>query len=89
MVGQNGVRLFTLDLPNTDILCKKACNKEALEGAAMLKYTAENRIGTPDEPGYAIAIAADERNRYIAGVDMLKEGATDSKIIGMSFNSQD
>jgi len=49
-------------------------NKEASEGGSMLKYTAENRMGDPDELGYAIATVADERNGYLAGVDILADG---------------
>ena len=46
----------------------------------MLKYTAENRMGTPDELGFAIASAVDERNGYLTGVDILVDGgATNGK----------
>ena len=31
-------------------------------------------MGTPDEPGFAIASVADERNGYLAGVDVLVDG---------------
>ena len=40
----------------------------------MLKYGAEERMGTPEELGYAIATLADERNGYLAGVDILCDG---------------
>ena len=40
----------------------------------MLKFGAEKRMGTPEELGFAIATAADERNGYLAGVDILCDG---------------
>lgn len=46
------------------------------EGASMLKYTAEKRMGTPEKLGFAIAMAADERNGYLAGVDILVDGGS-------------
>ena len=56
-------------LISTDMGCA-----EAEEGAQMLRYGAEKRMGTPEELGYAIATAADERNGYLAGVDILCDG---------------
>ncbi len=49
-------------------------NLEAEEGSFMLRFGAEERMGTPDELGYAIATAADEKNGYLAGVDILCDG---------------
>ena len=49
-------------------------NLEAEEGAKMLRYGAENRMGMPEELGFAIATLADERNGYLAGVDILCDG---------------
>ena len=49
-------------------------NLEAKEGGSMLKYGAEERMGTPAELGFAIATVADERNGYLAGVDVLCDG---------------
>ena len=45
--------------------------REKGESSAMLDYTAEKRMGTPEELGFPIAMAADERNGYLAGVDIL------------------
>ncbi|MCR5606491.1 MAG: SDR family NAD(P)-dependent oxidoreductase [Treponema sp.] len=69
--GKKGIRVCSLSpgLVSTDM-----GNKEASEGGSMLKYTGENRMGTPDELGYAIATVADERNGYLAGVDVLVDG---------------
>jgi NAD(P)-dependent dehydrogenase (short-subunit alcohol dehydrogenase family) len=57
-------------------------NLEAEEGASLLNTTAEGRMGTPDELGYAIATVADERNGYLAGVDILCDGGS---VIGKQF----
>lgn len=48
----------------------------------MLEYAAEKRMGTPDELGFAIATVADERNGYLAGVDVLVDGGSTN---GKSF----
>jgi hypothetical protein len=42
----------------------------------MLAFAAEQRMGTPDELGFAIATVADERNGYLAGVDVLVDGGS-------------
>lgn len=42
----------------------------------MLAFSCENRMGTPEELGFAIATLADERNGYLAGVDILCDGGT-------------
>ena len=49
---------------------------EEKEGGALLKYAAEKRMGTPEELGFAIAMVADERNGYLAGVDILVDGGS-------------
>nr|MCR5760709.1 hypothetical protein [Sphaerochaetaceae bacterium] len=49
-------------------------NLEKEKGEFMLKFGAEKRMGLPDELGYAIATVADERNGYLAGVDILCDG---------------
>ena len=33
-------------------------------------------MGTPEELGYALATVADERNGYLAGVDVLVDGGS-------------
>ena len=42
----------------------------------MLKFAAEERMGKPEELGYALATVADERNGYLAGVDILCDGGS-------------
>ena len=51
-------------------------NLEAKNGGPMLAFSCENRMGTPEELGFAIATLADERNGYLAGVDILCDGGT-------------
>ena len=55
---------------------------EQKEGGDLLKTAAEKRMGTPEELGFAIATVADERNGYLAGVDVLCDGGS---IIGKQF----
>ncbi|MCR4903978.1 MAG: SDR family NAD(P)-dependent oxidoreductase [Butyrivibrio sp.] len=69
--GMRGIRVCSL---SPGLIATDMGNKEASEGGSMLKYTAENRMGDPDELGYAIATVADERNGYLAGVDILADG---------------
>lgn len=57
-------------------------NLEAKEGGSLLATTAEKRMGTPEELGYILAAAADERNGYLAGVDILCDGGS---IVGKKF----
>ena len=49
---------------------------EAEEGGSLLNTTAEHRMGKPEELGYALATVADERNGYLAGVDVLCDGGS-------------
>lgn len=51
-------------------------NLEAKEGGSLLETAAEKRMGTPEELGFAIASVADERNGYLAGVDVLVDGGS-------------
>lgn len=57
-------------------------NLEAEEGGSLLDTTAEKRMGTPEELGYALATVADERNGYLAGVDILCDGGS---VVGKKF----
>ncbi len=40
-------------------------------------------MGKPEELGFAIASLADERNGYLAGVDVLYDGGKDTRGIGV------
>lgn len=71
--GKKGIRVCSL---SPGLIATGMGKLEAKEGGAMLKYAAERRMGTPDELGYAIATVADERNGYLAGVDILVDGGS-------------
>lgn len=58
-------------------------NLEAAEGGDLIRTTAEKRMGMPEELGFAIASVADERNGYLAGVDILCDGGS---VNGKHFN---
>ena len=47
---------------------------EAEHAQQMVRLAAPGRMATPDELGYAVAVAADERNGYLVGVDILCDG---------------
>ena len=70
-LGEKGIRVVSVSpgLVSTDM-----GELEAEEGAKMLGFGAEHRMGTPGELGFAIASAADERNGYLSGVDILCDG---------------
>ena len=70
-LGKRGIRVASL---SPGLVATAMGNLEKEEGGSMLKYGAEERMGTPDELGFAIATAADERNGYLAGVDILVDG---------------
>ncbi len=69
--GDRGIRVVSLSpgLISTDM-----GNLEEKEGGKMLRYACERRMGKPEELGYALASLADERNGYLAGVDILCDG---------------
>lgn len=71
--GPKGIRVCSLSpgLISTDM-----GKLESEEGGSLLDTTAERRMGKPEELGYAIATAADERNGYLAGVDLLVDGGS-------------
>lgn len=72
-LGGRGIRVCSLS-PGLIATDMGECEKD--EGALMLEYTAEKRMGKPDELGFAIAMAADERNGYLAGTDILVDGGS-------------
>ena len=51
-------------------------NLEKEEGGNLIGLAAENRMGKPEELGFALATVADERNGYLAGVDVLCDGGS-------------
>ncbi|MDO4377704.1 MAG: SDR family oxidoreductase [Erysipelotrichia bacterium] len=71
--GPKGIRVASL---SPGLIATDMGNLESAHGGQMLATTCENRMGTPEELGFAIATLADERNGYLAGVDILCDGGT-------------
>lgn len=70
-LGGKGIRVVSL---SPGLIATGMGKLEKNEGGSLLSYGAEKRMGTPDELGFAIASLADERNGYLAGVDVLCDG---------------
>ncbi len=77
--GEKGIRVCSL---SPGLIATDMGNLEAEEGGDLLKTTAEKRMGKPEELGFAIAAVADERNGYLAGVDVLVDGGS---VVGKKF----
>ena len=71
--GNKGIRVASL---SPGLIATDMGRLEKEEGGKMLRYTAEQRMGTPEELGFAIAMLADERNGYLTGVDVLVDGGS-------------
>ena len=71
--GLKGIRVCSL---SPGLIATDMGNLEAEEGGSLLKTTAERRMGKPEELGFALATVADERNGYLAGVDVLVDGGS-------------
>lgn len=71
--GKKGIRVVSL---SPGLIATDMGNLEAKEGGMLIPYTAEERMGRPEELGFALATVADERNGYLAGVDVLCDGGS-------------
>ena len=71
--GPKGIRVCSL---SPGLIATDMGNLESEEGGSLLNTTAERRMGKPEELGFAIASVADERNGYLAGVDILVDGGS-------------
>lgn len=71
--GKRGIRVVSL---SPGLIATDMGRLEEKEGGALIPFTAEERMGRPEELGYAIATVADERNGYLAGVDVLVDGGS-------------
>ncbi len=71
--GGKGIRVCSL---SPGLVATDMGNLEAKEGGKLLETTTEKRMGKPEELGYALATIADERNGYLAGVDVLVDGGS-------------
>lgn len=77
--GSKGIRVCSL---SPGLIATDMGNLEAEEGGGLIDTTAEKRMGKPEELGFAIAVVADERNGYLAGVDVLVDGGS---VVGKKF----
>ncbi len=77
--GAKGIRVCSL---SPGLIATDMGNLEAEEGGSLINTTAERRMGKPEELGYAIATVADERNGYLAGVDVLVDGGS---VVGKKY----
>ena len=71
--GLKGIRVASL---SPGLIATGMGNLEKENGGFLIKFACEERMGKPEELGYAIATLADERNGYLAGVDILCDGGS-------------
>ncbi len=71
--GLKGIRVVSL---SPGLIATDMGNLEAKEGGMLIPLSAEERMGKPKELGFALACVADERNGYLAGVDVLCDGGS-------------
>lgn len=71
--GSKGIRVVSL---SPGLIATDMGNLEAEEGGSLIATSAEGRMGKPEELGFALATVADERNGYLAGVDVLCDGGS-------------
>lgn len=72
-LGPKGIRVVSL---SPGLIATDMGKMEEETGGYLIKFACENRMGKPEELGYAIATVADERNGYLAGVDVLCDGGS-------------
>lgn len=71
--GLKGIRVVSL---SPGLIATDMGNLEKKDGGMLIPFSAEERMGKPEELGYALATVADERNGYLAGVDILCDGGS-------------
>lgn len=71
--GKKGIRVASL---SPGLIATDMGNTEKENGGYLIQFAAEERMGKPEELGFAIATLADERNGYLAGVDVLCDGGS-------------
>lgn len=71
--GKRGIRVCSL---SPGLIATDMGNLEAKDGGMLIPMSAEERMGKPCELGFALASVADERNGYLAGVDVLVDGGS-------------
>ena len=73
--GLKGIRVVSL---SPGLIATDMGNLEKEDGGMLIPFSAEERMGKPEELGFALATVADERNGYLAGVDVLCDGVSTS-----------
>ena len=71
--GKKGIRVVSL---SPGLIATDMGNAEKENGGYLIGFSAEERMGKPEELGFALATLADERNGYLAGVDVLCDGGS-------------
>jgi len=71
--GPAGIRVCSV---SPGLIATDMGEAEKETGSFLIEQSAEHRMGKPEELGFAIACAADERNGYLAGVDVLVDGGS-------------
>lgn len=72
-LGGKGIRVVSI---SPGLIATDMGNLEEAHGGAMIPCSCERRMGKVEELGFAIATLADERNGYMAGIDILCDGGT-------------
>ena len=70
----SGERIITDDLLVSFL--QGSYTSDQVHGGYLIDFACEKRMGRPEELGFAIASLADERNGYLAGVDILCDGGS-------------
>lgn len=70
-LGKRGIRVCSL---SPGLIATDMGNKEKENGGGLITASCEKRMGKPEELGFAIAMAVDERNGYFAAFDILVDG---------------
>lgn len=74
--GEKGIRVVSL---SPGLIATDMGNLEKQQGGYLIDLTTEKRMGKPEELGFAIATVADERNGYLAAVDILCDGGATNR----------
>ena len=72
-LGPKGIRVVSL---SPGLIATGMGKMEEEHGGFLIGFSCEGRMGKPEELGFAIATVADERNGYLAGVDILCDGGS-------------
>lgn len=72
-LGPKGIRVVSL---SPGLIATEMGKMEEETGGYLIGFSCENRMGKPEELGFALATLADERNGYLAGVDVLCDGGS-------------